>query len=433
MFDIDSYSREIENLFNQFPSYQRVGKEAYKPGLESMLRFDNALGNPHKKFMSIHVAGTNGKGSVAHMIAAVLQKTGAKIGLYTSPHLTDFRERIRINGEMVSREFVYDFLLKWKPFMEENKPSFFEITTAMAFDYFAKEGVDIAVIETGLGGRLDSTNIITPILSVITNIALDHCEQLGNTLGEIAREKAGIIKYNVPVIVGEVLYSTRPVFVRKAKEMESKIIFAQEDKYKDVKIADYNLDLKGEYQNVNIRTVLTALYQLSINDKFQNLIHNNWSDALIREALQNVAVSTGLRGRWEYLISNPPVLCDTGHNANGLEFVFAQLRSLKPKRLFIILGFVADKKLDAIMGMMPHNAYYFLTQAKIPRALDANILAERVFKLGIKGEVKPSVEEAINSFKKVQKEGDLLFIGGSNFIVAEAINFFENKPDFFAE
>ncbi len=433
MFDIDSYNRELEAIFTMFPSYQKVGKLAYKPGLDSMRDFDDKLGNPHRKFRTIHIAGTNGKGSVSHMIAAVLQKAGLKTGLYTSPHLVDFRERIRINGEMIPREFVYDFLIKWKPYMESDKPSFFEITTAMAFDYFAKESVDIAVIETGLGGRLDSTNIITPMLSIITNIALDHCEHLGFTLGEIAREKAGIIKHGVPVVIGEVLHSTRPIFTRKAEEMESKILFAQEYKFKDVRISDYDMDLKGDYQRFNLRTVLTSLYVLSTNEKFREIVHNNWSDSIIREALKFTAKTTGLRGRWEYLVENPPVLCDTGHNANGLSEVFSQLRSLKVKRLFITLGFVADKDLEGILGLMPLNAYYFITQAQIPRALDADILAEKVFSLGIKGEVKISVSQAIIDYKKIRKDGDLLFIGGSNFIVAEAITFFEKNPNFFAE
>jgi len=433
MFDIGLYNREIEYIFNQFPSYQKVGKIAYKPGIESMREFDDALGNPHKRFRTVHIAGTNGKGSVSHMLAAVIQKTGAKVGLYTSPHLVDFRERIRINGEMISKEEVLDFLIKWKPFMEQNKPSFFEITTAMAFDYFARQGVEVAVIETGLGGRLDSTNIITPLLSVITNIALDHCEHLGFSLGEIAREKAGIIKQGVPVVVGEALHSTRPIFTRKADEMDSLLIFAQDYKFKDVMASDYELDLKGDYQNFNIRTVLTALYVLSTNEKFREITHGNWSDSLIREALKVAASSTGLRGRWEYLNDVPPVLCDTGHNANGLNVVFSQLRSMKFKRLFVILGFVAEKDLEGILGILPHNAYYFITQAQIPRALDARILAERVFNLGIKGEVKSSVEQAITDYKQIWKDGDLLFIGGSNFIVAEAMIFFEKNPIFFAE
>ena len=433
MLDSELYNREIEYIFNQFPSYQKVGKVAYKPGIESMMAFDNALGNPHKKFKAIHIAGTNGKGSVSHMLAAVLQKTGARVGLYTSPHLIDFRERIKINGEMISKEAVLDFLVKWKPFINENKPSFFEITTAMAFDYFAREKVDVAVIETGLGGRLDSTNIITPMISIITNIALDHCEHLGFTLGEIAREKAGIIKPGVPVVIGEALHSTKPIFLRIADDLGCKVLFAQEYKFKDVKASEYDLDLKGDYQNYNIRTVLTSLYLLSTNERFKEIHKGNWNDAIIRDALKTAAATTGLRGRWEYLCKEPPVLCDTGHNANGLNIVFSQLRAMKSKRLFIIIGFVADKDLNKILGFMLDNAYYFITQAKIPRALDANILAKRMSGQGLKGEIKPSVEQAIRDYKNIRQDGDLLFIGGSNFIVAEAIEFFEKNLNFFAE
>ncbi|MEN6617931.1 MAG: Mur ligase family protein [Rikenellaceae bacterium] len=432
MVDQTLYNKEIEYIFNQFPSYQKVGRIAYKPGIETMKEFDKALGNPHKKFLSIHIAGTNGKGSVSHMLAAVLQKTGAKVGLYTSPHLTDFRERIKINGEMITQECVLDFLTTWKTYMLDKKPSFFEITTSMAFDYFAKQSVDIAVIETGLGGRLDSTNVITPLLSIITNIALDHCEHLGFTLGEIAREKAGIIKPNIPVVVGEVLSSTRYVFEHFAEEMGSRLVFAQESLFRDILASDYELDLKGDYQTHNIRTVLTSLSLLSENNKFMKIVETGWSDKNIREALKTAAQTTGLRGRWEYLSENPPIICDTGHNANGLRIVFSQLRRQKANRLFMILGFVADKDMEKILGLFPKASYYYFTQAKIDRALDAKTLANRAFSLGYEGETKPSVEQAIRDYKKVYKEGDLLFIGGSTFIVAEAIEFFEKNSNFFA-
>lgn len=467
MVDQTLYNSEIEYIFKQFPSYQKVGKIAYKPGIETMLEFDKALGAPHKKFLTIHIAGTNGKGSVSHMLAAVLQKTGAKTGLYTSPHMSDFRERIKINGEMITQQGVLDFLIKWKPYMLINKPSFFEITTAMAFDYFAKQGVDIAVIETGLGGRLDSTNVITPLLSIITNIAFDHCEHLGFTLGEIAREKAGIIKPSVPVVVGEALPSTKFIFEQFADERGSKIVFAQDSLFKEILASDYELDLKGDYQTHNLRTVLTSLALLCENKKFMkvvengcnvvengcnvvdndcnvverscyvvengcNVVENSWSDKNIREALKWAAKTTGLRGRWEYLSENPPVICDTGHNANGLRIVFSQLRRQKAKRLFIILGFVADKDLEKILGLLPTMAYYYFTQAKIERALDAKILAKRATSLGYQGEIKSSVEQAIKDYKGIYREGDLLFIGGSTFIVAEAIDFFEKYPEFFA-
>jgi len=432
MVDQILYNKEIEFLFKQFPLFQQVGKMAYKPGIETMKEFDNALGNPHNKFLTIHIAGTNGKGSVSHMLSAVLQKTGTKVGLYTSPHLVDFRERIKINGELIPQESVMDFLTKWKPFMLDKKPSFFEITTAMAFDYFGKQGVDIAVIETGLGGRLDSTNIITPLLSIITNIALDHCEHLGFTLGEIAREKAGIIKPNIPVVVGEALTATKHIFEQVADERGSRIVFAQESPFKEILASDYELDLKGDYQTHNIRTVLTSLVLLSDNYKFMKVVENGWSDQNIREALKSAARTTGLRGRWEYLSENPPVVCDTGHNANGLKIVFSQLLRQKAKRLFIILGFVADKDLEKILDLLPGMAYYYFTQAKIERALDAKILAKRAISLGYEGEIKSSVEQAIRDYKRVYREGDLLFIGGSTYIVAEAIDFFEKTPNYFA-
>lgn len=426
------YKSEIDFIFKQFPSYQKVGKIAYKEGLEGMTDFDKALGSPHKKFPVIHIAGTNGKGSVSHMMAAILQKCGAKTGLYTSPHLIDFRERIKINGEMISRENTLDFLLKWKSYILENKPSFFEITTAMAFDHFAKEKVDIAVIETGLGGRLDSTNIVTPILSIITNIALDHCEQLGFTLGDIAREKAGIIKPNVPVVVGEALPSTAEIFLRKGEEENSPVIFAQKSLFREVLASDYQLDLKGDYQTHNIRTLLTALSVLGENRKFLEIAGERWSDATIREALKTAAASTGLRGRWETLSRNPLIICDTGHNANGLKIVFSQLRRQSVKRLFIALGFVADKDLNTIIGLLPQNAYYFFTQARIERALDARELAARAFSLGYKGEIVSQIPEIFSKYREMFREGDLLFIGGSTYVVAEALEFFEKNPNFFA-
>jgi len=333
---------------------------------------------------------------------------------------------------MISKEGVLDFLTQWKPYLLDKKPSFFEITTAMAFDFFSKQGVDIAVIETGLGGRLDSTNVITPLLSIITNIALDHCEHLGFTLGEIAREKAGIIKPSIPVVVGESLPATRHIFEHFADDRGSKIVFAQDSLFREVLASDYDLDLKGDYQTHNIRTVLTSLEILSRNNRFIKVVENGWSDTIIREALKTAAHSTGLRGRWEYLSLNPPVVCDTGHNANGLRIVFSQLRRQKFKRLFIILGFVADKDLDKILGLLPVSSYYYFTQAKIERALDAATLAKRAISVGYQGEIKLSVEHAIRDYKAVYKDGDLLFIGGSTFIVAEAIEFFENNSNFFA-
>lgn len=433
MVDINIYNKEIEWIFNKFPSYQKVGNRAYKPGLETMQEFDRLIGSPHKKFMTIHIAGTNGKGSVSHMLASVFASAGLKTGLYTSPHLIDFRERIRINGEMISKEEVLDFITVRKEFMVEKETSFFEITTAMAFDHFSRHNVDIAVIETGLGGRLDSTNIITPELSIITNIAMDHCEYLGYTLPEIAFEKVGIIKNGVPVVVGEVLNNTREVFDKISVERGSPLTYAQESRFKDVMPADYEIDLKGDYQIHNIRTVLAALNILGHNHRFTKLSGSRWSDSSIRDGIKNTAKSTGLRGRWEKLSENPQIICDTGHNANGLRIVFSQLRKQKFNRLFIILGFVADKDLEKIFGYMPRNAYYLFSQASTERALEASKLAERCKSMGFQGEFYPNVESALKKFKALCKEGDLLFIGGSTFIVADAIFFLENNIDFFAK
>lgn len=433
MFDKEKYKEEIEYIFRQFPSYQQVGKIAYKEGLETMLEFDTALGHPHRDYPVIHVAGTNGKGSVSHMIASALMSCGLRVGLYTSPHLVDFRERIKINGEMIPEEDVLEFLLKWKPFMSEKRPSFFEITTAMAFDYFKKGGVDIAVIETGLGGRLDSTNIVNPLVSVITNIALDHCEQLGSTVSAIAGEKAGIIKHSVPVVIGEHTTSTREVFENVASEKGALIIFSQESVFADIKASDYELDLTGDCQTHNLRCVLTTLSVLSMNPNFINLVGDGWSDENIRNGLKKTAIATGLRGRWEFLSKNPPVVCDTGHNVNGLTMVFSQLRRQKFKRLFSIIGFVADKDIEKMVGLLPTVSYFFFTQARIPRALNAGILAAKCHSIGLQGEVCQSVEESVRRFKEICKEGDFLFIGGSTFIVGEAIEFFEKNENFFAK
>ncbi len=432
MLDIERYNEKIEYIFNQFPSYQKVGKIAYKEGLESMILFDIKLGAPHKKFLTIHIAGTNGKGSVSHMLASVLMSCGVKVGLYTSPHLVDFRERIKVNGAMIPKEDVLAFLDDNDKFMFENSPSFFEITTAMAFDYFSKAGVEIAVIETGLGGRLDSTNIISPMISVITNIALDHCDQLGFSISAIAQEKGGIIKNNVPVVVGEYSRSTRDVFESIADERGSLLIFSQEYSYANVTLEDYELDLYGEYQVHNLRTVLTTLKVLSRNPSFMKIVGDSWSDNNIREGLKTVIKQTGFRGRWEYLSIFPPVICDTGHNVNGLSYVFTQLRKQNFKRLFCIVGFVADKEINKILGLLPQQAYYLFTQANIERALDAQVLAERCRGVGLEGEVCATVDLAIERFKAFYKEGDLLFIGGSNFIVGEAILFFEKNDNFFA-
>jgi folylpolyglutamate synthase/dihydrofolate synthase len=447
---MERYDKEIDFIFNQFPMYQKVGDRAFKPGLDGMREFDVVLGRSHRKFKAIHIAGTNGKGSVSHMLASVFMRCGLKTGLYTSPHLVDFRERIKIDGEMISKERVLEFVDKWKSYMVEKRPSFFEITTAMAFDYFASEKVDIAVIETGLGGRLDSTNIITPILSIITNISMDHTAQLGGTISEIAREKGGIIKESVPVVIGEATRSTKDIFENIASGVGARICFAERGQYRDVKLSDYELDLRGNYQVHNLRTVLTALSILGEEGKFISILrdvnakrtddikigncnnsnggnsvnNDGWSDENIRIGLKSVVKSTGLRGRWERLSENPLVICDTGHNLGGLTEVFSQLRDEKYRRLFIIIGFVADKDIAKIINILPQQAYYYFTQAKIERALSAGELYEKCYTAGLKGEVKESVEQAVKDYMAESHKGDLLFIGGSNFIIAEALPLF---------
>jgi len=403
MFDEERYIGELNYIFNQFPSYQKVGKIAYKEGLDSMIEFDTALEHPHRSYPTIHVAGTNGKGSVSHMLASVLMSCGLKVGLYTSPHLVDFRERMKINGAMISKERVLDFLLRWKSFMNEHKPSFFEITTAMAFDYFRKENVDIAIIETGLGGRLDSTNIINPLVSVITNIALDHCEHLGYSISAIAKEKAGIIKEGVPVVISEHTSTTKEIFERIALQKSASVLFSQDSLFKDIKAGDYELDLTGDCQINNLRAVLTTLMVLADNPLFLKLVGDSWSNENIRKGLKQTATATGLRGRWEILSKNPRVICDVGHNVNGLSVTFSQLRREKFKRLFIIIGFVVEKEIEKMIGLLPNISYYFFTQANISRALDADILAGKGRSVGLQGEVTASVEAAIRRFKRCTK------------------------------
>ncbi len=444
--DVELYNRELEHIYTRFPMYQQAGRVAYKPGLDGMRALDNHISNPHRNFPTVHVAGTNGKGSVSHMIASALQSCGLRTGLYTSPHLTDFRERVKIDGEMVTKEFVYEFLTSNKEFFESENPSFFEITTALAFEWFSKQEVDVAVIETGLGGRLDSTNIISPLLSVITNIGMDHCEHLGYTLGEIAREKAGIIKPDTPVVIGEADAAIRNIFKIKADECSSRIIFAEDYLYKDVKAEEFGLDLKGIYQDQNIRTVLTALAVLGEINAFRSLFDTAgcdspgknatrcWNDRNIRRGLRCAAKNTGLRGRWEVLGEDPFIVCDTGHNAHGLKYVFAQLEREVSKRegtrLFIIIGFVAEKDLGPVLGLMPQQAYYLFTKAQISRALDAELLAKQCLAVGLEGEVKESVAEALEYFRDICTPSDTLFIGGSTFVVAEALTYIENHPGF---
>lgn len=389
--------------------YQRVGKSAFKKDLSNTLRLAEHLGHPEIKFRSIHVAGTNGKGSVSHMLASVFQEAGYKTGLYTSPHLKDFKERIRINGEVISEEDVVDFIEKNQDFLESNRLSFFEMTVGMAFDYFAKSEVDIAIIETGLGGRLDSTNIITPQLSVITNIGLDHTAFLGTDLPAIASEKAGIIKNSVPVVIGEKHEATMPVFRAKAAEMNSSLYFAEDFQFPSIKS-----DLIGAYQEYNKKTALASLEVL------QNMGWKIASEDII-DGLSKVQSNTGLRGRWEILGSEPKIICDTAHNAEGLKLVLDQLQQENFSKLHIVLGVVNDKDLDSILPLFPKHANYYFAKPDVPRGMSAEILQNESLKFGLKGSAYISISDAFAAARQRAEIRDLIYIGGSNFTVAEIL------------
>ena len=415
-----TYEEKIEKLFNRFPSYQKVGGRAYKPGLETMIAFDDMLGHPHRRFRAIHIAGTNGKGSVSSMLTAALSGGGRRIGLYTSPHLTDFRERMKIVSgdgfEMIPREAVEAFLDRYEGFMESKGPSFFEITTAMAFDWFAAQKVDLAVIECGLGGRLDSTNIITPLLSVITNIGLEHTFYLGDTLEKIAFEKAGIIKPGVPAVVGEINPATRPVFEKAAAERGCELVFAPERKV-DMDCED--MDLTGSYQQQNLATVAAAL----------EILKSKYDIAADPSRIAKAATLTGLRGRWEKVSSSPDIICDIGHNAHGLKQVFDQLRAVAHKyhHVYIVFGVVSDKDVDAIAPLMIKpcdRVSYIFTQPSTQRAMPAAELSARLSSYGITGMTSTAVASAIAAAKAAATPNDLIFIGGSNFTVSDAVGVF---------
>jgi len=415
--------------------FQRIGAAAYKANLDNTIALCHLLNNPQNKFKSIHIAGTNGKGSTSHMIASVLQTAGYKVGLYTSPHLLDFRERIKINGEMIPENEVVDFIQKYKLEFEKIEPSFFELTVAMAFDYFVIQKVDIALIEVGLGGRLDSTNIITPLVSVITNISFDHTALLGNTLEKIAVEKAGIIKKNVPVVIGETQQEIKNIFIDKVTELNSEITFADEvyQVSKVSQIFEKQLYLKCDvikhgrdfisglyselpalYQTKNIITVLSALDEL-IKQNFKI------DQKQIISGIKNVKSLTGLLGRWQVLSDAPLIIADTGHNEAGIKEVLKQLNVTKFEKLHFVLGMVNDKEIKNILKLLPKNAVYYFCKASIPRALDENSLALQATELGLKGDVFKSVKDAVNSAKKVASNNDLIFIGGSTFVVADAM------------
>ena len=410
-----NYDETIEYLYNLQPPFHIVGAKAYKPGFDNILKLTKQLGNPQKQFSSIHIAGTNGKGSTSHLLAAVLQSAGYKVGLYTSPHLVDFRERIRINGEMIDQNSVTEFVDKNKLFLETIKPSFFETATAMAFDYFAKNNIDVAVIEVGLGGRLDSTNIIMPELSVITNIGLDHTEFLGNTLESIASEKAGIIKPHIPVVIGESNAAISPVFIEKAGQNDAPIIFAQQQPA----MPTLQCELTGEYQKLNKQTVYTSLLELR---KAGFTI----SDEAISYGFRNVCRLTGLHGRWETLQTDPLWICDTGHNSHAFKHIKKQLDNCKYNKLYIVFGMVDDKDIYEVVKLLPPKAYYLFTQAKTKRAIPVEKLAQICNRAGLYGETTTSVTAACYRAQQLATNGDMVYVGGSNYVVGECLNWHKN-------
>ncbi|WP_016778093.1 bifunctional folylpolyglutamate synthase/dihydrofolate synthase [Anaerophaga thermohalophila] len=425
-----TYQETIKYLFEQLPVYQRSGKAAYKADLKNTLELDNHFGHPHRRFRTIHVAGTNGKGSVSHLLASILQSAGYRTGLYTSPHLLDFRERIRINGRMIPEKEVIDFVAVNRDIIDRIHPSFFEMTVALAFDYFYRAEIDVAVIEVGLGGRLDSTNIITPDLSVITNIGMDHTMFLGNTLSAIAGEKAGIIKNNVPVVIGRRQEEIADVFCQKAKEMKSPIYFAsqmiglkkvrEDDTFQHISVASdalsgtFRLPLLGNYQQENLLTVLASVVEL-------REAGYSVTDSAIHRGIEKVTEQTGLAGRWQVISRKPLVVCDTGHNADGIERISAQLKLITADKTHIVWGMVDDKDVQGIMKLLPQNALYYFTRASIPRAMDEHILGKLAGEAGLKGETYPDVSAAVAAARENASDNDLIFIGGSTFIVAEAL------------
>lgn len=433
-----TYNEATEFLYTQVPMFQRVGASAYKPGLETSIRLESLFGNPHEKFRSIHIAGTNGKGSTAHTLAAVLQCAGYKTGLYTSPHLVDFRERIRVNGEMIEETAVVDFVKRYKALVDVGKiqgqlPSFFELTMVMAFEYFAACNIDVAVVETGLGGRLDSTNIITPELSVITNISYDHTQFLGDTLEKIATEKAGIIKPGVPVVVGEAGHdSVRSIFVHKAEAENAPLLFASDRKcydscdtsgckilYRNTPFGDITGELSGNYQQLNAATIITSL-------EVMRNIGFDISDANVQSGFANVCRITGLAGRWMKISDSPVTICDTGHNIGGWQHIVEQLEHWQGQR-HIVVGFVSDKDVSSVLQIMPNErvSYYF-TQASIPRAMASEKLAAFAREYGLTGKCYATVADAYEAAKLASNPYDMIFVGGSTFVVADFLSVLKN-------
>ena len=427
-----NYAQTIDFLFTAMPSFQRVGGDAYKPGLERIAAFCQHIGNPQRNFYTIHVAGTNGKGSVSHMLASILREAGYRTGLFTSPHLVDFRERIRVDGEMIPKQKVVNFVDKHREKMQELDLSFFEMTAAMAFDYFDQSDVEVAVIETGLGGRLDATNIITPLVSVVTNIGMEHTEFLGDTIQKIASEKAGIIKKSIPVVIGQANDDYNAVFEQYAATLNSKVIYAEKEfvlgavehfdnhnqhfsieRTRDNRNFELDIDLLGDYQRHNIITACAAADYLAEQTPL------TISRRAFREGLAKSAENTGLMGRWQVLAQEPYTICDTGHNADGLRYVAEQLENLETDRIFAVMGFAKEKDLEKIMPLLPKKIHYIFTKAAIDRARNIEDIAAAAERLGLDFECQPSVTAAVNRARSLAQPADTIFIGGSNFVVAE--------------
>jgi dihydrofolate synthase / folylpolyglutamate synthase len=428
-----TYKETINYLYAQLPVYHRIGKAAYKADLGNALELDEYFGHPHKKFRSVHVAGTNGKGSVSHMIASVLQEAGFKTALYTSPHLQDYRERIKINGNMIPEDEVISFIEKHIDILNLVKASFFEMSVAMAYDFFARSDVEIAIIEVGLGGRLDSTNIITPLLSVITNIGHDHMDILGNTFEKVAGEKAGIIKKNVPIIIGEKHNLTKDVFIEKAADMKAELFFTED--FYNCRLENLNIEsgkrkfcltkkdqtyeicgeteLGGDYQSKNIAVVALATDILRRHLQIS-------SDSLI-DGIRKTVINTELKGRFQIIGREPLMICDTGHNREGLEYVIDQVKRISKAKLHIVIGFVNDKDLSGVLPLFPNNATYYFTKASVPRALDENVLRSEAFPFGLRGDSFINVSLALEAAKRNSGREDMIFIGGSTFIVADLL------------
>jgi len=405
-----NYKETLDWMFNKLPMYQTQGATAYRKDITNTVLLAKHLGNPEQHLKCIHVAGTNGKGSTSHLLASVLQEAGYKVGLYTSPHLKDYRERIAINGKPISEDYVTDFMNKNKSFFEANELSFFEMSVGLAFQYFVNEKTDINIIEVGMGGRLDSTNIITPLVSVITNIGLDHTQFLGDTLEAIASEKAGIIKPNIPVVIGEYVAETKPVFLAKADETHSDIYFAS-----DLIDTTHPSALLGDYQTQNKKTVLQTIKIL----QHKNLL--NITEDNIKNGFLNIIKNTGLQGRWQQLGENPKIICDTAHNSHGLKIVLNQIQNEKFEKLHIVLGVVNDKNLDEILPLFPKNAIYYFCRPNIPRGLDEKILQKKATAFNLKGETYYSVSNAYQAAKENSDAHDLIFAGGSTFVIAEIL------------